>query len=123
MKKLIVMFLSIAFTITLLAGCMGSTDDGDTSGKTKLSVINFRPEDQDFYEWMIDKFEEENNNIKVIYEAVDTGNYSTLMNSRFMTNSVDVYGVQPGSSLSSAVSIGRSETLNDLKLGRLLVGN
>jgi len=38
------------------------------------------------------------------------------MNSRFMTNSVDVYGVQPGSSLSSAVSIGRSETLNDLNI-------
>ena len=112
MKKYLILLITLF--LPLVSACNVIT--GGNDGRVELSVLNFRPEDQDFYEWMIDEFEKEYPNIRVIYEAVDTGNYATLLNSRFIINEVDVYGIQPGASLSGAVSLARSYPLNDLNI-------
>lgn len=88
MKKKIalLLILLIFIPILLLSGC------ADT--RTKLYVLSFRPEDQDYYDWMVAEFEKEFN-CDVVYEAVDTNQYPTILKGRLAADAVDVFGTQP----------------------------
>lgn len=92
-----------------LAGC-----GGNSTPKTVLSVINYRPEDQAYYSWVEEEFEKANPDIDVRYEAVDTSGYNSLLNSRLTANAVDVFGTQP-SMLASPDLVDKMLPLNDLK--------
>jgi raffinose/stachyose/melibiose transport system substrate-binding protein len=82
-------FITTTFLLTsTLVGCGG----GST---TQLRIINFRPEDQEFYIWLEREFEKEYPNINVVYEAVDTGGYTAFMKARIQSGEVDIFGSQP----------------------------
>lgn len=84
-KLLITIILILSF---IIASC------GPTNTKT-LRVINFRVEDQEYYEWLVEKFENENPGVKVEYDSVDTDNYPQLMGARIASGDVDVIYVEP----------------------------
>jgi raffinose/stachyose/melibiose transport system substrate-binding protein len=82
-------FISTTLLLTsVLVGCGG----GD---RTQLRIINFRPEDQEFYIWLETEFEKEYPEINVVYEAVDTGGYAAFMKARIQSGEVDIFGSQP----------------------------
>lgn len=84
MKK----FFTIALCLLTLIGC--SIFPGCHSANA-LRVINFRPEDQAFYTFMVEKFEKEYG-VDVIYECVSTDAYPNLQSARLTANQVDVFG-------------------------------
>ena len=107
MKKTI--FLSTAFLLTsVLVGCGGGS-------RTQLRIINFRPEDQEFYIWLEAEFEKEYPNINVIYEAVDTGGYAAFMKARIQSGEVDIFGSQPAN-VNTAKTFEDSLDLRDLTI-------
>lgn len=85
----------LAFSVAL-TGC-------NRNGKTKLSVINYRPEDQAFYSYVVEEFERENPDVDVVYEAVSTEQYASLMTSRLQARSADVFGTEAANVGSDAV--------------------
>ena len=76
----------------MLFGC-GGDDNG--VNKATLRIINFRVEDQSYYDWLIDKFEKENRGVTVHYDAVDTANYPQLVGARVASGQLDVFFNQP----------------------------
>ncbi|GLX68643.1 ABC transporter substrate-binding protein [Paenibacillus glycanilyticus] len=66
-------------------------DTGKDSGKpVELRIINWRVEDKAFFDQFNAKFEEENPNIKIRYDATPTQSYQQLKNSRIAANEVDI---------------------------------
>lgn len=86
------------------AGC-GSGD--------ALRVINFRPEDEKFYQFVKKEFEKETGK-KLQYECVDTANYANFLTSRLKADAVDVFGTEPANILSANI-FEKMEKLNDLQ--------
>lgn len=86
MKKAIskiVAFLLLAMMFSMSAAC--ATNKGNV-----LYVVNFKPEFQEYYEYINEKFEEKEG-IKVEYVSVDTTNYSNVLSSRFQSGLLDVF--------------------------------
>lgn len=108
-KSLIMMVLIMGFTLVLTA-CGGGSGD-----RTKLQVINFRPEDQAFYIWLEKEFEKEYPEIDVIYESVDTAGYAAFMKARIQSGEVDVFGSQPAN-VNTAKTYEDSYPLNELDI-------
>ena len=94
----------------MLFGC-GGDDNG--VNKATLRIINFRVEDQSYYDWLIDKFEKENRGVTVHYDAVDTANYPQLVGARVASGQLDVFFNQPSDVFDGNYS-GNMLPLNDL---------
>jgi hypothetical protein len=107
MKKVLSLILAAVCVCCGLAfaGCGGSS--------AKLRVINFRPEDKEFYDWFCAEFTRETG-IQVVYEAVGTEGYGNLLNSRIKGRAVDVIGAQSANVLSKELSDAMLP-LNDLQ--------
>lgn len=108
MKKMLLLTAIFFMSIVLLA-CDGS------GGRTRLQVINFRPEDQAFYIWVEKEFEKAYPNIDVVYESVDTAGYGAFMKARIQSGEVDVFGSQPAN-VNTAKTYEDSLPLNDLNI-------
>ncbi len=109
MKKKISVILSVVLMVLALSlAFTGCKKDGDT-----LHIINFRPEDQKFYEYANKEFEKKTGK-KVVYECVDTTNYSNLLTSRLNADAVDVFGTDPANILSEQI-FEKMDVLDDLK--------
>lgn len=65
------------------------------SGET-ITVLHYRSEDADFYDWMVEKFEKEYN-CTVQLDLVGTDGWGTLLEGKLRADAVDVFGVYPGS--------------------------
>lgn len=107
-KRIFTLFISVVLSLTMLLAFGCGKDNGNS-----LHVINFRPEDQQFYEFLNNEFKKETG-IKVIYECVDTANYANLLTSRLKANAVDVFGTDPANILSEAI-FEKMDKLDDLK--------
>ena len=92
MKKIVAVLLGALLAVGALAGM---TACGDGENRTELKVLNYRVEDKDFYKWFEREFEAEYTDIDLVYESVDTANYSNLLTSRLTGGQVDVFGSQP----------------------------
>ncbi|MBB3150496.1 raffinose/stachyose/melibiose transport system substrate-binding protein [Paenibacillus endophyticus] len=67
-----------------------ATASPDTKEPVELRIINWRVEDKEFFDQFNVKFEQENPNIKVRYDATPTQSYQQLKNSRIAANEVDI---------------------------------
>jgi len=108
MKKryfLLAFIMAIAMLFPL-AGC------GDANS---LRVINFRPEDQEFYDFLVSEFQKETGE-KVVYECISTDGYPNLLSSRLTSNNVDVFGTEAANVRSLELRQYMLE-LDDLKYG------
>lgn len=92
MKKILATVLGVLLAATALGSFAACNRGGD---RTELNVLNYRVEDKDFYDWFEEAFEEEYPEIDLVYESVDTANYSNLLTSRLTGGHVDVFGSQP----------------------------
>lgn len=114
MKKWLILGLLFLLVFSLTAcGSDGSSTGGGRTPRTRIQVINFRPEDQEFYLWMISEFEKENPHIRVVYEAVDTSGYNAFLKARTQAGSVDIFGAQPAQ-INTAITYQDSYPLNEL---------
>lgn len=99
-------------TILILSACGWFGDDPDTE---VLRVVNFRVEDQAFYDWMIDQFTAENPHVRIEYDAVDTANYPQLLGARIASGDLDVFFGEPHNVFDGSRS-GSMLPLNDLDI-------
>lgn len=95
---------AIAITTGLLGGCTGgNTSSGTNSTANKkqveLKIINFRVEDQKFYTDLNAKFQKAYPEVKILYDAVPTTQYNSLLDARLAAGEVDIFGVQSGMEL------------------------
>ena len=82
--------------------CVGCGDSGDA---VTLRILHYRPEDQDFFDWFNEEFMNRYSNVTVEYDAVNTKNYSTILNARMAAaesnpTEIDIFGIQSGSLVS-----------------------
>ncbi|OAS24551.1 ABC transporter substrate-binding protein [Paenibacillus oryzisoli] len=61
-----------------------------TGKQVELRIINWRVEDKAFFDQFNAKFEKDNPNIKIRYDATPTQSYPQLKNSRIAANEVDI---------------------------------
>jgi raffinose/stachyose/melibiose transport system substrate-binding protein len=112
MKKIVASLTVIALltvSTILLAGCTpeagleSSADTGSSSFSSKekldLKIINFRVEDQKFYTALNEKFERTYPEVTILYDAVPTTQYNSLLDARIAAGEVDIFGVQTGMEL------------------------
>ncbi|MBQ7164011.1 MAG: extracellular solute-binding protein [Clostridia bacterium] len=115
MKKIVTLLICCLTCFSLLLTSCKKEKNGYDGPVTELKVLNFRVEDKDFYKWFEKEFEKENPDIDIIYESVDTTNYSTLLQSRLTAGEVDVFGSQP-TFFTSETYTSRMEDLSDLDI-------
>ena len=72
-----------------LAGCA-------RGGNVDLTVIHYRTEDAEFYNWFEKEFEKKYD-CNVYIDLVPTSDWSQLIESALFGDSVDVFGIYPGS--------------------------
>lgn len=97
--KLIKRIALIAMTAIIAASfacCNGNKDNSGGGPKETLTVLHYRTEDADFYDWMCREFEKEYNCI-VQYDGVPTDGWGTLLEAKLRAGAVDVFGTYPGS--------------------------
>ena len=87
MKKIV----AVLCCLMMMVCCFGAFG---CSSRDALRIINFRPEDQAFYDFLIEEFKKEHPDLKVIYECVSTDGYPNLQSSRLTANQVDVFGTE-----------------------------
>lgn len=109
-KKLMIIFIFILSFVIVSCG---------PSNTETLRVINFRVEDQDYYEWLVEKFESENPGVKIEYDSVDTDNYPQLMGARIASGDVDVIYVEPHNVFDGSISGNLLELENLSMLGKM----
>jgi raffinose/stachyose/melibiose transport system substrate-binding protein len=67
-----------------------ASNSNDSGKQVELRIINWRVEDKAFFDQFNAKFEKENPNIKIRYDATPTQSYAQLKNSRIAANEVDI---------------------------------
>ena len=90
MKKLlsILSFVLLLAILPCLTSCGGSSDD-------TLYVLSFKPEYNEFFNYVNEIFLKENPSIKKVdYKAVDTANFNTVFDSRISSGYLDVFTSQ-----------------------------
>ena len=118
MKKLATLMVSMALFASFLpfAGCADIPEADPEAGWENqtgtLSILSSNPEINDVMADIIDDFEEQNPGIYVNFEAVPTANFANLLNTRFQANDVDIFALQPTSSLGSATNMERNQPLS-----------
>lgn len=92
-KKVTYLLAITMFVVVLLTSC--SSADKDKGGVTTLSFWSIYPEGDPNYEWtksVIQRFEEENQNIKIQYTGISFWDYFTKITTAMTdTNGPDVY--------------------------------
>ena len=69
-RKLAVFCIMMLSATTILSGCGGSSDDSSSGGKTKIRFATWDvAEDVDKQQELVDKFNEEHDDIEVTLEA------------------------------------------------------
>ena len=117
MKRIATLMLSMALLAGVLpfAGCAdipeANPEEGWENQTGTLSILSSNPEFNDVMADIIDDFEEANPGIYVNFAAVPTANYANLLNSRFQANDVDIFALQPSSSLGSETNMERNQPL------------
>lgn len=108
LKSLLALVMVSLMTLSILSACgsnevasedstAAETSAAETTQETKeepvnLSVINYRVEDQAFYDEFNAAFEKKYPHITVKYDAIATKDYPTLKAARIAANEVDVIG-------------------------------
>ena len=102
----------------LLAGC--SSSEGNTDGKTEISFIHWRGEDNEVFKELINKFESENENIKVNMKVYPSEQYQSTAQTLLKDGAIgDVFAAFPGSQFNI---INKAGLFTDLS-GEEFVGN
>ncbi|RED55488.1 ABC transporter substrate-binding protein [Cohnella lupini] len=105
-KKLASVALTTVISTALLSACgtnngndagnsvatagASASNSNDSGKQVELRIINWRVEDKAFFDQFNAKFEKENPNIKIRYDATPTQSYAQLKNSRIAANEVDI---------------------------------
>ncbi|WP_346685163.1 ABC transporter substrate-binding protein, partial [Anaerostipes butyraticus] len=97
-KKLVSVLLAASMIVGILAGCSsGESADNGGSEEGKKTTIRFLSAMELVDEDMIKAFEEENPDIEVDFDYVDSGNYSAKFAALASSNEVpDVFWTQSG---------------------------
>lgn len=109
-KKIISIIIGVTAVMSMitLSACntpTGSANSGSqtskavSKGSVKMKVINFRVEDQKFYNEFNQSFMDKYPEVEVGYDAVPTASYVSLVSARMAANEVDVLGVMFGMEL------------------------
>jgi len=88
-KRIIMVLLCACLFTGPLAGCA-------RGGNVDLTVIHYRTEDAEFYNWFEKEFEKKYD-CNVYIDLVPTSDWSQLIESALFGDSVDVFGIYPGS--------------------------
>lgn len=100
----------LLLTAVLIAACGGSGGDnaGDGEGQvTEISFVHWRGEDMDVFNEIIDKFEAENNNIRVSMNAYPSREYEATLQTRLRGGGAgDVFAMFPGSQFAAITGAG-----------------
>ncbi|WP_195724496.1 ABC transporter substrate-binding protein [Paenibacillus monticola] len=105
-KKLAFLVLTAAISSAVLSACGSNSANNenqannannaaapatkDSDKQVELRIINWRVEDKAFFDQFNAKFEQDNPNIKINYDATPTKSYQQLKNSRIAANEVDI---------------------------------
>jgi ABC-type glycerol-3-phosphate transport system substrate-binding protein len=109
-KKIISIIIGITAILSMITLSACNTPTGNTNstsqtskaaakGSVKMKVINFRVEDQKFYNEFNQSFMDKYPEVEVGYDAVPTASYVSLVSARMAANEVDVLGVMFGMEL------------------------
>lgn len=91
LKKITLFVLCLCLFASCMMGCNKKKGD-----KELLTVLHYRTEDAEFYDWVEETFEEEYN-CDVQLDLVPTEGWGQLVEGKLRSDSVDVFGVYPGS--------------------------
>lgn len=116
MKRLRFLLLAV---ICLLGLALASCSRGGGGSNGTLVVLHYRTEDAAFYEWMADQFEEEYD-CTVQLDLIGTDGWGQVLEGRLAGNSVDVFGVYPGSVYRDDATLPYMMDLSDMDFVDLL---
>lgn len=105
-----------------LVGCSGGSEstDADSKGKT-ISFIHWRGEDGDAFKQIIEKFEEENPDIKVNMDAFPSDQYETTVQTKLKNGaSGDVFAMMPGVQFETLTNAGLAAELDEEIVSRFI---
>ena len=124
MKRFSVVFMFIFIMGIGLAGCGGGSENADNDGDGKVKTISFihwRGEDKDAFNKIIQKFEEENPDIKVNMDAFPSDQYETTVQTKLKNGaSGDVFAMMPGVQFNTLTNAGLASELDEEIVSRFI---
>lgn len=85
MKKVLSVFLSLTFVVSIFASCNRNNTNNDTTQKvTTIRYLNFKPEVAKVYEDIAEAYEKETG-VKLVVETAASGNYEQTLTAKMGT--------------------------------------